>query len=1014
MSDGHQQGRTSFAQQGIWLNERTRDMHDAYHAPCLITFDGELDTGALRTACAAVLARHPVLSSAFEEDGGIPWMRPADRVPELEVEDPGEGDAEARLAALIRRHASAPFDFEHGPLVRLVLAPLGPSRHALLLVTHHLVFDGPSLDLFTRDLAACYQAAVSGAEPEAPPIAASFADYAAEEERRIAAALPKARRFWRERWKEPDQMALPGVTGPIGYAAPAHTIRFTVDAERRDALGRAGQALGVTRFELLLASMYALLYRYGNADPVITVALGLRPEEFTDAIGPFAQELPVAAKVGGDLTFRELAATVHEHLGELSPHRAVPLNRAVTGVRPAAMRTAVSISYRRSSPAHTLPGLRIRGERLPNQSARGAFWVLVFNEDDGMRFIINHPQERFAAESAERVAGHWRKLLDQAVAAPDTRVDALAFLSDSERDLLLAANPGEPADAAERTVVDLFAERVAAGPGSVAVQRGTAQTTGERLDAATAGLARRLRCAGVTPGSLVAIEAGDPADALTGMLAVLRTGGAYLPVGPDDLTDPVVRSAVSAVLSATAEAGGPPVLPFEAETGADGCVCGDCGTDALPDPSPEDVAYAVLSPTPDGPARIVRFDHRALTGALLAFRTILECGPDDAFLALSHVTAPYAALELLLPAIAGGRVVLPAREEIEDPARLVALVDRHEITHAQATPSLWHLLLDAGLDAPGLTALSGGETLQPSLARRLRARVRRLWNVHGTDDAALWSTCGEVAPDAETPAIGRAVPGARVHVLDASGALVPIGSPGELCVAGPALARDDAGRFAPDPFGPDGSRLARTGERARRRPDGELEFLGGDHRRIRLNGQDVELADVEARLGAHAGVARCAVTTAEDGGLRAYLLPAGDEPPPEEELGGWLAAVLPEGTSADYITLPEFPLTPDRRLDVGRLSADAGRARRPAVTRSAGVREEDLETVAKVWREVLRVGEVGLDDNLFDFGVNSLVVTQISARIFRRTGVDIPLETFYEAPTINEICGVIAQARREE
>ncbi|MDN3358468.1 condensation domain-containing protein [Actinomadura sp. DC4] len=1005
MSDGHQQGRTSFAQQGIWLNERTRDMHDAYHAPCLITFDGELDTGALRTACAAVLARHPVLTSAFEEDGGVPWMRPADRVPELEIDDPGEGDPEARLAELVRRHAPAPFDFERGPLVRLVLAPLGPGRHALLLVTHHLVFDGPSLDLFTRDLAACYRAAVSGAGPEAP--AASFAGYAAGEERRIAAALPTARRFWRERWQEPDQMALPGVTGPIGYAAPAHTIRFTIGAERRDALGRAGEALGVTRFELLLASMYALLYRYGNADPVITVALGLRPEEFADAIGPFAQELPVAARVGGDLTFRELAAAVHEHLGGLSPHRGVPLNRAVTGVRPAAMRTAVSISYRRSSPAHTLPGLRIRGERLPNQSARGAFWVLVFNEDDGMRFIINHPEERFPAESAERVAGHWRELLDQAVAAPDTRVGALTFLGDSERGLLLAANPGEPAGAAERTVVDLFAERVAADRGGVAVLRGTAETTGERLDAATEGLARRLRCAGVTPGSLVAIETGDPADALTGMLAVLRAGAAYLLAGPDG---PTVRSGVSAVLSAAAGTGGPPVLAFD----ADGCVCGNCGADALADPAPEDVAYAALSPTPDGPSRIVRFDHRALTGALLAFRAILEFGPGGTFLALSRVTAPGAALELLLPATAGGRVVVPAPEEADEPARLVALVGRHAITHAQATPSLWQLLLDAGLDAPGLTALSGGETLQPTLARRLRARLRRLWNVHGTDDAALWSTCGEVAPGAETVAIGRPVPGARVHLLDASGALVPIGSPGELCVAGPALARDDDGRFAPDPFGSGGSRLARTGKRARWRPDGELDFLGGDHRRIRLNGQEVELADVEARLGAHDAVARCAVTTAEDGGLLAYLLPAGDEPPAEEELGGWLAATLPEGTAVGYVTLPEFPLTPDRRLDVGRLSPEAGRARRPAVTRSAGVREEDLETVAKIWRDVLRAGEVGLDDNLFDFGVNSLIVTQISARIFRRTGVDIPLETFYEAPTINEICGVIAQARREE
>lgn len=1009
MSDDHPRYPTSFAQQGIWLNERTRDMRDAYHAPCLITLDGELDTAALRAACAAVLARHPVLTSAFEEDGGVPWMRPADREPEWEVT--GLGDAGARLDEFVWRHALPPFDFEHGPLVRLALAVMGPRRHALLLVTHHIVFDGPSLDLFTRDLAACYQAAVSGAEPDLPPITASFADYAAGEQHRIAAALPEARRFWRERWQEPGPMALPGVTGPVGYVGAANTIRFTIGPEPRDALGRAGEAMGVTRFELLLASMYALLYRYGNAEPVITAAFGLRPGEFADDIGPFAQELPVAVEVRGEMTFGELAAAVHEHLGALSPHRGVPLNRAVTGVRPAAMRTAVSISYRRSTPAYRLPGLRIRGERLPNRSARGAFWVLVFNEDDGMRFIVNHPEERFPAESAERVAGHWRELLDQAVAAPGTRVDALPFLGAAERDRLLASNPAGPGDAAVRTVVDLFAEHAAAGPERVAARQGAGATTYAGLDAGSEGLARRLRCAGLAPGSLVAIAARPSAETLTLMLAVLRVGGAYVLVDAGGLADPAVRSEVSGVL-------GEPPADFEdhdlpAFPLGGGCACGHCDSAALPAPAPGDLAYATLASSPDGKVRLVRFDHRALAVALRAAGEILAAGPDATWLSPGALTAPNSTLELLLPLSTGARVVIPTPEETGDPARLAALAAG--ATHAQATPSLWQLLLDAGLDAPGLTALSGGETLQPALAQRLRARVRRLWNAHGADDAALWSTCGEIVPGAGTVTIGRAVPGARAHLLDGTGSLVPIGVPGELCLSGPVLARDDTGRHAPDLFDADGSALVRTGTRARRRSDGELEFLGGPHRRVRLQGQDVELEDVEARLGAHEGVARCAVTTAEDAGLLAYLIPAGGEPPPDEELVRWLAAVLPEGVPVRYVALPEFPLTGYRRLDAGRLSPDGGaRADRPAVTRSAEVREEDLEMVAKIWRDVLRVGEVGFEDNLFDFGVNSLVVTQISTRILRRTGVEIPLETFYDAPTVTEICGVIAQSRRGE
>ncbi len=427
-------------QQGIWLNEQRAEMGDAYHLPFTLSFDGVLDTAAVRTACTAVLGRHGVLAQAFGERDGLPYARPASCAPQVSQADLSglpPGQREAEFEDQLRRSIQQPFDLCHGPLVRMTLYSLDRSRHVLLLVAHHLIFDGLSMQIFTRDLLRLYELAVSGREPALPELRHSAGEYAAVEESRVAAALPGAQQFWRDRWKEPRRMMLPGVTGPIRAVDAGQQLEFTIDGHLRAELRDACQNLDITEFDFLLASLHCLLYRYGNDLPVVTIALGLRPAEYNENIGPFAHELPFALSGQRDSSFRDFAASLHSSLRELYQYRMVPLNRAMTGVPPSALHTEVSLSYLPVERSIHLPGLEVRTSRLPNSWVRGALWTLVYSEDSTLSFIIRYPSRVLTPDDAQAIAGHWRQVIEQVTADPDASVGTPSLLSAAEREQAL-------------------------------------------------------------------------------------------------------------------------------------------------------------------------------------------------------------------------------------------------------------------------------------------------------------------------------------------------------------------------------------------------------------------------------------------------------------------------------------------------------------------------------------------------------------------------------------------------
>ncbi|MFJ6104822.1 amino acid adenylation domain-containing protein [Streptomyces sp. NPDC092359] len=1008
----------SAAQQGIWINERIAPLGSVHHMPFTVRFEGPLDADALAAACADVADRHPALTLTVREEDGVPLLAPGP-APSLTVRDTAPDELPAALAAA----SAEPFDLTAGPPVRFTLLRTDPDHATLLVVAHHIAFDGTSTDVFLTDLAACYAhrtgAAPAPAAPESPTLL-----HASDLPGPDADAVAEASAHWADRPLPGPTVLLPGLgTAPEGAegAGPGAAVDFDLDPALRADLTDTARKLGVTFFELLLTAVHTLLLRYGNERPAVTVGLGTRAPGATDRIGMHANELPVVTAPEPGTSFGEFAHAVRDELRGLYPHRRVPLSRAVRGLRPGPSLAPVILTYRGRIAPVVFPGVRATVDwTLFPGTARGALRFHVLDGPDRLRVLLTHRTDLPSPVRADRVGAHLRRLLASIAAAPGTALADLPLLDEAERAPLRGPAPAAEAPAA--TLPALLARSFAAHPTRPAVTDGERTLDYAALATAATGLAQRLTAAGAGPGTVVAVCAERSAEMLTAVLAVTLAGGTYLPVDP---SYPAER--VSLVL---ADAGAPFALARRStahlvEGHGHTLLLDDLftgrATDAgegspLPLPAPDDLAYLIYTSGSTGRPKGVEVPHGALAHLLLAFRDTLSSGPEDSWLAVTSLSFDISALELLLPLITGGRVVIASETETRDGRALAALVERHGVTHAQATPSGWRLMLDGGLDAPALTALTGGEALPLPLARRLRARVARLWNVYGPTETTIWSTAAEVPPAPDEVSIGRPIAGTTALVVDPAGQPVPHGVTGELALGGAGLARGYRGlpertaeRFVTDPA--TGARHYRTGDLARVRPDGALDCLGRLDDQIKLRGHRIELGEIEARLQEHPAVASAAVSVrGEDGDpvgrmLVAYPVWRPEAPAPTSaELRAFLALTLPDAMIPGVVQpLPALPLTPNGKTDRAALPEPVRGTPETAPPGDAQDSDDGWEElaaeIAAIWCEVLGLPAIGHHDDVVDLGAHSLTITQVAARIRDRLGVDVPLHVFYEEPT---------------
>ncbi|MFI9237358.1 amino acid adenylation domain-containing protein [Streptomyces sp. NPDC053079] len=1012
------------AQRRMWFLHQLAPEVPAYNICTAIELTGEPHPAALREVVRRLGLRHEALRTVFESTGDAPRQRAADRPAPLRAVDLGgltDADREAEIERTLRRIAARPFRLDTGPPAEWTLLRCGARRRLLVLCAHHIVFDGGSLAVVCRELEEGYAAALAG---RPGPLAAPGPSYAGR-----CAARPReddeaGREFWRrELAGAPARTAVLRRTGRPGGGPPA---RATVPCGAGDLVAAAAlcREEGVTSYMLLLAALACLVGRYtGQRDVVIGSPVSLREDdEQLAAVGPLINMLPLRIRLHGDPGFGEVLARTREALLGALEHRTTPFEDIVDAVgadREPDLSPLFQIlfAYERPAPQPALPGVRGRIVPVPAAAAKYELAVTATETPGGLELTAEadhgygHPGELAA------FAGHFGVLLAAAVRAPDTPLSRLPLLTAEEsRRLADSAPAGTARQEADRPVHRLVERTAARRPDAVAVVAGTAHVSYREFNARANRRAARLRRAGVATEDVVAVWLERGLELPLSLLAVLKSGAAYLPVDPGLPVERVrlmLADAHASLLITDSGLGDrldPADVPqLRVDEPAPPAHEGDSADHAGPD-RPAGLAYLLYTSGSTGRPKAVAIQHDSATAFLQWAGRAFGAGEMSAVLATTSAGFDLSVFELFAPLAHGGTVLLA-----DSALHVGALPWAPAATLLNTVPSAAAALLDAGGLPDGLTAVNlAGEPLAGELADRLYARLPGavVRNLYGPSEATTYATMARVpAGGGRPPAIGRAVGPARVWTADAWGRPVPGAVVGELLIGGTAPARGYLGRpgptaeaFRPDPYGPPGSRLYRTGDLALRRPDGEFVFVGRADTQVKLRGVRIELGEVEAALRDCAPVAEAAAVvvgaTAETRRLVGFVSPLPGEHVEVERTLAALRARLPAiFVPAVLVVRDALPHTANGKTDRAALARLAD-GHRPAGGSYTPPRTPLEKAIAEVWCDVLGVERVGIHQAFFDAGGNSLSLLRVHRRLATGVRADLRLVDVFRLPTI--------------
>ncbi|WP_324197356.1 non-ribosomal peptide synthase/polyketide synthase [Nocardia cyriacigeorgica] len=1051
------------AQQRMWFLNRFDRASTAYNIPLALRLTGALDVAALRAAVADVIARHESLRTRYPEVDGTAEqliVPTAEAIPAVEPEPV----TEAELPARIRELAETTFDIAAEIPVRMRLLRLSDTEFVFAAVLHHIAADGSSIAPFVRDLIAAYSARLDQCAPCWNPLAVQYVDYAlwqhrllgAEDDPESLAARQLA--FWKDALAGlPDQLTLPtDRPRPAKQSLRGAKIARTVDAELHAALTALGRRNGATLFMVVHAAFAALLARLsGTGDIAVgTPVAGRGAAELDDVIGMFVNTLVLRTAVDGAEPFDALLTRAREtDLAALS-HADVPFERLVEVLNPrrsTARHPLFQVGY--SFQNHERGELRLPGldiDEIEFDSATAQFDLHLFAVDQytadgaaaGIELTLGYATDLFDSGTAERILDHLHRVLAAVAAHPELPVGEIDLLDENDHAQLARWNEtAYPVPAVTLADLAVFAATDADRTALIDTVSGAHLRYGE-VDARVNRLARTLIAHGVGPETTVVLALRRSVELVLAMYAVVRAGGAYVPIDPDHPVDRIrhiVTTAAPVCVLTTAADGMPietdvPVLVLDRlELGGDATPLRDA--DRIRPLRPEHPAYLIFTSGSTGLPKGVTVPHAAVVNQLIWLRRYFGLGRDNRALLKTPATFDLSVWELWSPLTTGGTLVITAPGSERDPDRLRALITEHEVTVLHAVPSLIGMLVAAGRPLPASLrhVLAIGEALPAATAAEFAACAReagdhvaeadapspaparpgasesgaRLYNLYGPTEAAVSITAYPVAGElAHTVPIGRPVWNSGVHVLDARLRPVPIGVAGELYLSGAQLARGyhgrpglTADRFVADPHGT-GARMYRTGDIVRRLPDGNLEYLERADFQVQIGGFRIELGEIEAalrrdpRVRAAVAVARRAALSGDR--LIAYVA----APQADSDLDDQLRAALTAGLPAYMVpsaimVLDALPLNANGKVDRARLPE-------PVFTEAEfRAPTGELERlVAETFAEIIGARTIGADDDFFALGGNSLMATRLTARLGAALGRQVPVAAVFEAPTV--------------
>ncbi|WP_425554348.1 amino acid adenylation domain-containing protein [Dactylosporangium siamense] len=1027
----------SFAQQRLWFLDQLEPGSADYNLPVALRLGGELDSTAVGAALDAIVARHESLRTRFVSDGGVARqvVSPPAGLPLSTVDLTGAAEPWDRAGELMAADAATPFDLAAGPLIRATLYRLAPAEHVLALCMHHAVSDEWSLGILRREL----ETLLAGGE--LPALSLQYADFAVwQREELDGDALARQLAHWTGALAGAPALELPTdrPRPPVRSSAGA-VVDFAVPSETAAGLRELSRHAGTTMFMTLLGGFAVLLGRYaGQQDVVVgTPIAGRNRAEIEDLVGLFVNTLALRTDLSGDPAFTELLHRVRAGALAAYEHQDVPFERVVD-----------ELGRPRDRSRNPLFDVMFSfGERATAADGNGPADVgigrtttlydltLTFADLGGeLAGTLEYSTALFDAGTAERLVGHLLALLGAAAADPLRPLSELPWVTPGELDTLEAWAAGPALPAARPAVPELIARWASAAPDRVAVVAdGESLTYGELLDRADS-LARRLREHGVVAESVVGVCARRGPAAIAAVLAAWRCGAAYLPLDPAYPAERLRHmsdDAGVAVLLADhdpAWAGGAPVVrlgaPVEPLVEAP---AGPPPTGA--DLAPGQAACVIYTSGSTGRPKGTWVTHAALAAVHAAWSaTHFPNGATHRWLSLASISFDVFTGDLVRALGSGGTLVLGEPGLQADTEAWAGFLAGQEISALECAPryadALAAHLARTGAALPALRLLlvttDLWRTAAAGRARRILGPDVLVRTAFGLTETAIDSTAGDPdgtgddgGTDRSAP-IGRPLPGTRIRVLDGRLRPVPVGAPGELYIGGAGLTRGYGGRpdltaarFVADPFRGDGDRLYRTGDRARWRPDGQLDFLGRADEQLKVRGHRIEPGEVEAALREHPDVAQAVVAGDGEDGLVAHLVPAGADLPPAADLRAFLRRSLPDFLiPTAFAAIAELPLTPNGKIDRAVLAAAGGAPAARSTAYAAPVTGSE-SLIAGIWSQVLGVESVGRDDNFFDLGGHSLIATQVVSRLRDAAAVELPVSALFDHQTPAELAAVL-------
>jgi len=984
----------SFAQQRLWFLDQFEEGGTEYVTPTMLRLTGDLDVDALTTALTGLVVRHESLRTTFDEvDGrGVQLVHPARPADLTLVDLAGEQD---RLDEVLAAECARPFDLRRGPLLRTTLVRLTPTEHVLVLALHHIVTDGWSTAVLTEDLAALYAGATLD------PIPLRYNDFAAWQ-RDWAAGEDAARSLdhWRTALAGVEPLDLPtDRPRPAVRTANGAVHRFGLPAEETAALVELGKRRDSTLFMTLLAACQVLLARYsGQRDIAVgTVTAGRDRAELDRLVGFFVNTVTLRTDVDPAETFAGLLRRVRGTVLAAFAHQDVPFERVVDALAPERdpsrnpLFDVMVLLQNTPDEIPDLPGLTATEVAAPIVSSTHDLTIEFQQYGPELLAGIEYNPDLFDADTIARLAHHLRVLLAEVAAAPDRPLAAVDLTDTGERARLLDEWQGRDTGP-HPLFTEVFAAQAARTPDAVAVVCGAESRTFAELDADANRLAHWLRAHGAGPERHVALRLPRSVDFVVGLLGVLKSGAAYIPV---DRGLPADR--VEFLLADTA-----PAVVLDALPDTAGLPATDPGVVA----HPRHRAYVIHTSGSTGQPKGVVVDHGNLAALLHDHRQhLIGRLPGRQRFALTATFSFDTSLEGLLFLAAGHELHVIDEDLRLDPPMLVEHFRRTGITAVDLTPTYATQLVTAGLLTAGLNmVMIGGEAAGERLWRSLAGQPDLMAvNYYGPTEVTVDATGCRITPGTR-PVIGRPMRTVRAYVLDTELRPVPVGVPGELYLAGPQVARGyldrpvlTARRFVADPFGAPGTRMYRTGDRVRWTTGGELDYLGRVDDQVKIRGHRVEPGETTAVLLAHPDVRDAAVVARKAGDhLRLVGYVVGGDP---DELTSHLRATLPDYlVPAALVPLDRLPLTPSGKLDHRALPEPAMREDRGHVAPRAGM-EADL---AAIWTDVLGAGTVGAHDNFFALGGDSILSMQVVSTA-REAGIRLTAKDIFLRQTVADL-----------